>query len=401
MVVTVERLVATLEARIDKYEKNLQQAYGQTDRQFSRIERRGKQMEGRLSKLGTGGLFKNFGAGLLSGIAAGLTADKFKSLLDGATQITNALKVAGLSGDELSKVYDRLYQSAQKNAAPLDSLVTLYSRVASSQKELGVSSDEIVTLADNVAKSVRLTGGSAQEASGALLQLSQALGGGKVQAEEYGSLIDGLRPMLQAAAAGMQQAGGSVAKLTELVKSGQVSSRAFFDAINAGAPLLDEKLGGAALTVSQGMTQVYNSLLDAARKFDETTDTSRRLGTALGDVSTAIKNFDVDNAVSEFERYVRGANDAIHATNNFMLALGQKVGLNNVGEWFANTSVGKLLGAHTLTSPEGRMQGSAPSVPSYLQDYIERTYGGGGLRRVPVVPAAACSAASSVPWEIF
>ncbi|TIX80384.1 MAG: phage tail tape measure protein, partial [Mesorhizobium sp.] len=205
-----ERLIVALEARIRDFERNMQRASQTAGKQFGDIERRAKISATRLeSSLKTASdrvnaSFKNFGAGMLSGIVAGLSVDKLKSLLDGATQITNALKVAGLAGADLTKVYDRLYQSAQRNAAPLQSLVTLYSRVSGAQKELGVSSEEILTLTDNVAKSVRLTGGSAAEASGALLQLSQALGGGKLQAEEYNSLVDGLRPLLQAAAAGMK-----------------------------------------------------------------------------------------------------------------------------------------------------------------------------------------------------
>jgi tape measure domain-containing protein len=379
-----ERIAVAIEARIRDFERNMAKAASTGDKNFDRIERRAKvsasRVQSSFSKVGLGvnRAFGNFGAGLLGGIAAGLTADKMKSLLDASTQITNALKVAGLSGDELNGVYDKLYQSAQRNAAPLEALVTLYSRVASSQKELGVSTGEVLTLTDNVVKSVRLTGGDAQQAAGALLQLSQALGGGKIQAEEYNSLIDGLRPLLQVAAAGMEQAGGSVAKLTALVKNGKVSSRAFFDAINAGAPILDQKLAGATLTVSQGFTQVYNSLLDAAKKFNETTETSQMLGSALGDLSTVIENFSVDNAVNQFATYINAANDAIHATNNFMMALGQKVGLDNVGRWFAGTSVGKALGAHTLDSPEGRMGGATPVVPPYLRQWIDKNYGGAG-----------------------
>ncbi|WP_311028222.1 tape measure protein [Mesorhizobium koreense] len=388
-----ERIAVAIEARIRDFERNMAKAASTGDKNFDRIERRAKvsasRVQSSFSKVGLGvnRAFGNFGAGLLGGIAAGLTADKMKSLLDASTQITNALKVAGLSGDELNGVYDKLYQSAQRNAAPLEALVTLYSRVASSQKELGVSTGEVLTLTDNVAKSVRLTGGDAQQAAGALLQLSQALGGGKIQAEEYNSLIDGLRPLLQAAAAGMEQAGGSVAKLTALVKNGEVSSRAFFDAINAGAPILDQKLAGATLTVSQGFTQVYNSLLDAAKKFNETTETSQMLGSALGDLSTAIENFSVDNAVNQFATYINAANDAIHATNNFMMALGQKVGLDNVGRWFANTDVGKALGAHTLDSPEGRMGGVTPTVPPYLRQWIDKNYGGAG-GSTPATPPA-------------
>jgi tape measure domain-containing protein len=387
-----ERLLVALEARIRDFERNMNKAAGIGDKSFSRIENRAKVSASRVQSsfakvgLGVNKAFGNFGAGLLGGIAAGFSADKLKDLLDASTQITNALKVAGLSGDELNTVYERLYQSAQKNAAPLDSLVTLYGRVASSQKELGVTTDQMLTLTDNVAKSVRLTGGSAQEASGALLQLSQALGGGKIQAEEYNSLIDGLRPLLQAAAAGMKQAGGSVAKLTQLVKNGEVSSRAFFDAINAGAPTLDQKLAGATLTVSQGFTQVYNSLLDAAKKFNETTETSKTLGTALGDLSTTIDKFSVDNAVNQFATYVNAANDAIAATNNFMMALGSKIGLDNVGRWFAGTKVGQALGAHSLDTPEGRMQGPVPITPPYLQSWADKHYGDKAGGSAPATP---------------
>lgn len=94
MAVTVERLIATLEARFDQYDKQLSKALGNTDRTFNRIERRGKQLETRMANLGSGisnSLTKAFA------IAGGLRG--FQTLLDGATRIENALKVAGLSGD--------------------------------------------------------------------------------------------------------------------------------------------------------------------------------------------------------------------------------------------------------------------------------------------------------------
>lgn len=54
MAIEVERLVAVLEARLDKYEKALKKAQGVTNTSFNRIERRGQQMEKRLSAIGKG-----------------------------------------------------------------------------------------------------------------------------------------------------------------------------------------------------------------------------------------------------------------------------------------------------------------------------------------------------------
>src|SRR5690606_30692047 len=140
----------------------------------------------------------------------------------------NSLKVAGLSGQELTRVYDRLFASAQRNAAPVESLVELYSRASLVQKELGVSTEELIDFTDRVALALRVSGKSAQESSGALLQLSQALGSGIVRAEEFNSLLEGALPIAQAAAAGLSEAGGSVAMLRQLGLAGGPSSEAVF-----------------------------------------------------------------------------------------------------------------------------------------------------------------------------
>ena len=106
-------------------------------------------------------------------------------------------------------VYNRLRESALKNAAPLETLVTLYGRVALVQKELGVSQAEMLNFTDKIALALRVAGTDAQSASGALLQLSQALGSGVVRAEEFNSILEGALPIAQAAAAGLKEAGGS------------------------------------------------------------------------------------------------------------------------------------------------------------------------------------------------
>ena len=171
MAVTVERLIATLEARFDKYERSLEKSLGHTNRTFTRIETRGKQMERRMSAIGAG-----IGTSFAKALAIAGGARGIQSLIDSATRIENALKVAGLEGDNLRAVYDRLFQSAQKNAAPIEAMVTLYGRLAQAQDSLNVSQNEMTNFVDKIGVALRVSGASATEASGALLQLSQALG---------------------------------------------------------------------------------------------------------------------------------------------------------------------------------------------------------------------------------
>lgn len=175
------------------------------------------------------------------------------------TRFTNSLKVAGVSMLDLSRVQEQLFAIAQQNGVELESLGVLYGRTAGSAKELGATQEDLIKFSGTVATALRVSGGSAESASGALLQLAQALSGGKIQAEEYNSIIDGARPLLEAAAAGNEKWGGSVAKLTKDVKAGNVTSKAFFDAVLAGSDMLEAKAAQAATTLSQALTVLSNS----------------------------------------------------------------------------------------------------------------------------------------------
>ena len=322
----LERLVVQLSADITKYERAMARASNVGNKQLAAIERRAVSMNKNLASS-----FTALGSRIGVALAAAFSVKGLSDLQDAYTKIQNSLKVAGLSGQELTDVYDQLYVAAQKNAAPIESLATLYSRVAINQKELGVSSTQVVGLTESVAKALRAQGSSAEEAQGALLQLSQALGSGKVQAEEYGSLIDGLPVLLQAAAAGIKQAGGSVAKLTQLVKSGQISSKALFDGIAAGSSTIDDKLAGASETAGQSMIKLGNSLINAAGKFGEATGASEKFGAAVGAVVTYLDGVSFDNFVTGINNVITALDNGIEKFRSFLEQANKAAGIDKMG----------------------------------------------------------------------
>lgn len=301
MAEAAEQLVVSLEARIREFERNFQRANRTANDNWRQIERRSRTgarnlenamststnaMSRSLDKFGT------FASGKLKGafaaIAAGVTLNELRKTADEYTKIMNTLRVAGVNDGDLGSTFDKLFQSAQRNAAPLDSLATLYGRVSAAQTTLKASSQEVMQVTDITAQALRVSGTSASEAQGALLQLGQALAGGKIQAEEYNSLLDGMRPLLEAAAAGLQEAGGDVAKLTALVKDGKVSSEAFFRAILAGAPILEEKLAGSVVTTEQAMQRLQNEFVKAVGEFDKATGASQALAGAIDGLAGSI-----------------------------------------------------------------------------------------------------------------
>jgi tape measure domain-containing protein len=340
-----ERLVVAIEARISQFEKNMLAAERRGTQSFGALRKASRsatrQMETDMlrsstrinqalaqssARIGTFG--KAFAAGLIPAASIG----GFSKLLDASTKVNNALKIAGLSGQELKQTYDSLFASAQKNGAPLEALVTLYSRASASAKELNASQADLRNFTDKVAVALRASGQSAEESAGALLQLSQALGNGTVQAEEYGSLLDGGRPILQATAAGLKEAGGSVSALTKLVKEGKVSSEAFFRAFLAGAPTLESAVASSESTISQRMTRLQNVLIDAAGRFNESAKAAETFGSAIDGAADVINGIDFNAVISQIESITGSLSKAITMTIGLYTELGRLSGLSNVGK---------------------------------------------------------------------
>ena len=284
----LERLVVQLSADIKKYENAMNRAQGITNKQLGAIQKKANTVG-----TGIGASFARAGAAIVAGLATEKVARELLSLSEAATRIDNSLKVAGLSGTDLENVYQALSASAKANGAPIETLAALYGKAAQAQKELGVTSAELLGFTNNIALALRVAGTDAQTASGALLQLGQALGAGKVQAEEYNSILEGAPTIAQAVAAGLKEAGGSVSALKKLVIDGKISSEAFFRAFEAGAPMMEQKAANAVFTVAQSTTNLKTALIDVVREFNNSTGASERFAGGINNAADAISRFDV------------------------------------------------------------------------------------------------------------
>jgi tape measure domain-containing protein len=220
-------------------------------------------------------------AKLAPALAAAFAGNAAIGAADTYKRFTNQLQVAGLEGAKLAEVQNHLYDAALKNGAALEPLGQLYGRVSQSAKELGVSQTGILKITDAVAAAVRVSGGSAEQASGALLQLSQALAAGTVRAEEFNSINEGLLPLLQAAAGASEKYGGSVAKMRADVLKGGLSSAEFAKLIQEGLGSLETKAAKASLTVEQAMQNVQTALIKGISTVDQTYGATTRLTGAL------------------------------------------------------------------------------------------------------------------------
>jgi tape measure domain-containing protein len=319
MATDVERLIAVMEVNARKYERDMARATQVTDTKLREIERNftdaNKHMEKAFDGVGFGvGKLTQALAPLGAAIAGAFSISAITQAADAFTRTQNALKVAGLEGAELAKVYADLFAIAQKQGAPIEQLSRLYGQLSQAQGDLKVSSQEILSVVDATGAALRVSGVPASQASGAILGLSQSLSGGTVRAEEFNQMLEGgLRPALQAAANQIEEAGGSVGKLRQLVADGEVSSRLFFEAIKRGAPALDDLSNRAGTTTTQALTRLRNSLERLVGEADKATGASAAVAARINEIATAADAgaSAIPGLIKQFQDYAKAADNII------------------------------------------------------------------------------------------
>ncbi|MEY9629882.1 tape measure protein [Sinorhizobium fredii] len=408
----LERLVVQLSADIRGYQNSLSKARGVTNRQLGQIQKQaaatGKAMSASLVQAGAAVA----GAFVFTDVIRG-----FGNLSEAATRIDNSLKVAGLSGAELERVYQGLAKAAQDNGAPIETLASLYSKAAQAQKELGVTSAELLTFTNNVALALRVAGTDAQAASGALLQLGQALGSGKVQAEEFNSILEGAPTIAQAAAAGLKEAGGSVSQLKQLVVDGAISSEAFFRAFEAGSVILEEKAARSTRTIAQATNNLYTALTGVVREFNSSTGASERFAHGINNAASAIDNFNVSGLIqkikdadAEFKSFLAGvevfekinqllgttdangnvinldkeeAEDNVHALEREVETLQERIALNTSLGFDNSEAIARL---NEVLGKLAEVRATAAAMPDFVEGY---KVGENGIEAVPLSSATS------------
>lgn len=287
MAVTLDELRATMRMELNPFMRDLQKVHGVSARTAKLVESTWLSTNKRLDNIG-----RNMAASLatpLLAIGGALSVDSVAHYADAWTSAKNSLAVAGVQGENQISVLDQLYNSAQKNAAPLTAMADLFGKAAQAGDNLGASQSDLLKFSDGVGTSLRVAGSSASAASGALGQLGQLLGSANVQAEEFNSINDGARPILMAVANGLDAAGGSVSKLKELVNDGKVSSQQFFQAFLKGLPTIEKMAANATQTIDQGMAKVNNAFTKFIGQSDESLGASQRLVAGLNALAD---NFD-------------------------------------------------------------------------------------------------------------
>ena len=203
-----------------------------------------------------------------SALVAAISVQQIAQAADTFTNFANQIRIATNSAAEAAAVQKELYRVSQTTGTAIEDTTKLYARLRVAADQLGSSQAETIRITEIVAKSLAAAGTSSTEASGALLQLAQALNSPKVQAEEFNSLIDGMPNLLKEVE---KQLGLTAGSLKKFVTDGNLTNQLFKDAILGSAEAINEQFGAAQDTIATSLTRISNSFTLLIGKVEEST----------------------------------------------------------------------------------------------------------------------------------
>jgi putative tape measure domain protein len=181
---------------------------------------------------------------------------KLMNMSDELTLTTARLDMMNDKVQTTPELLNMVYQSAQNARGSLTDMADVVARFGNNAKDAFSSSREVVDFANLVQKQMTIAGAGTQEASNAMLQLSQALGSGVLRGDELNSIFEQAPNLIQSVATYMDV---PIGKIREMAQEGKLSAAIVKNAIFADADNINAKFEQMPMTWGQIWTMMSNA----------------------------------------------------------------------------------------------------------------------------------------------
>lgn len=188
------------------------------------------------------------------------TAKKVVSASDDLVQTRARLDMMNDGIQSTDYLVKMVYASAQDARGSFTDMADVVARFGNNAKDAFSSTAEVVNFANLIQKQMTIAGASTQEASNAMLQLSQALGSGVLRGDELNSIFEQAPNLIQNIADYLNV---PIGKIREMASEGQLSASIVKNAIFAATDQINANFESMPMTWGQVWTMFQNDALMA------------------------------------------------------------------------------------------------------------------------------------------
>lgn len=240
-------------AQIEEMERNLQDCGNQQDNLNKRISTGTNKTSGLLSKI--------------KGIAATYLGMKGVSIMtnlsDTLTSNEARLSLIVDDGGSVEELQQKIYASAQSARASYTDTMATVAKLGLVAGKAFNNNDELIKFSELVNKNFVVGGASASEQSSAMYQLTQALGSGRLQGDEYRSIIENAPLLAKSIEDYMRNVQGVQGTMKEWAAEGLLTADVIKAAVFRSADEVEARFEQMPMTWSQVWTKIKNQATKA------------------------------------------------------------------------------------------------------------------------------------------
>lgn len=236
---------------------------------------------------------------------------KALNISDELVQTTSRLNMMNDGLQSTQELVNMVYAAAQDARGSFSEMVDVVARFGNNAGDAFGSSEEVVAFADLIQKQMTIAGASTQEASNAMLQLSQALGSGVLRGDELNSIFEQAPNLIQSIADYLDV---PIGKIREMAADGELSADVVKAAIFASADEINAKFEEMPMTWGQIWQSMKNTAMIAFQPVLQ----------RLNDIANS----------EAFQTFVNGAIEAMATLANVVLNIFELIG--TVGGFIAD-----------------------------------------------------------------
>jgi tape measure domain-containing protein len=198
------------------------------------------------------------------GLAAGIR--ELVLLTDTLTGLQNRMRLVTETEQELVTVTEQLFDISNRTRTSFEATASIYSRTALAVKDLGLSQKDTLSFTENLNRAVVLSGASNQEATFAMIQLSQGLASGTLRGDELRSVLEQLPYVADIIS---QHMGVTRGELRLLGEQGQISAETVIEAFRNADVRLEQAFATTVPTITQAFEVLRTEVIRLIGDFNK------------------------------------------------------------------------------------------------------------------------------------
>lgn len=174
--------------------------------------------------------------------------------------MNDAFKSAGKSAMSTRDTINAIYGAAQKSRGSFSDMASIVARFGNNASSAFSSTGEVIKFAQAVQQDMTIAGATSDEATNAMIQLSQGLGSGTLHGQDLNSVLEQAPILVKQIADYMNQ---PMSKIRDLAQDGKITADVVKNAVLSASGDIQNDMNNMSLTWDQRWTMMKNNAVIA------------------------------------------------------------------------------------------------------------------------------------------